>query len=359
MAEEPANDLTAELAAKVLKADLRNNIAAVAAGTRLPETARSRFEQAALGAADPKDLHAERIGSLIKIFVRGRPRLTAAEKKEIIDSGALPAEVLDAVADPDPVLPEAAAPPKTTVPNYQQTYAHYGKLYGRGERMIKKWVAWGRKTNPPDLPPLDDPPKMLAWWNRRKTCVAPDELVAHARAATDPASPTKHEEPSTKTNPPLSAPPLSTALASTAQLGFLGALQRQREAEANSGSLYNVLLRRAAEPELTDEQRATRLAAAEQARRTWDDHAKSLREFERDAEKILAATGRTWLADDVLAAVTQIHANVAAGLRQLGARVRPALTADQLASHDTELQRILDGLRALKFASAPSLPAAA
>ena len=80
----PDPEITPDVAAKVLKADDRNTIASVAAGTRLPETARGRFEKAALaGDVDPAAVLKDRQASLLKILASARRQLRPSELKEL------------------------------------------------------------------------------------------------------------------------------------------------------------------------------------------------------------------------------------------------------------------------------------
>lgn len=235
--------------------------------------------------------------------------------------------------------------------HYRKDISEYRETYGCALQSLYDWINDGKGNTPSELPPLDSPAEMLAWWKRNKKNRAPDRLVALAAAVG--SQPQNFPESFREETPP-DVPVLTPALNINA--GFLAAVERHREAEANAGALYNQLARSAGERGLTADVRQSRLATAEQARRTWADLANRLREYERDAEKILAASGRTWMADDVVASVTQAHATLAAGLRMLAERVRPALTPEQVASHDAELQRLLDGLIGLKFAQLPDMP---
>ncbi len=72
---------------------------------------------------------------------------------------------------------ETAAPLPARI-RHAQPLSHYAKLYNRSERRVKEWVSRGRHSNPPDLPPLDDPPRMAAWWRRVIDKYPPDEMLA-------------------------------------------------------------------------------------------------------------------------------------------------------------------------------------
>lgn len=51
---------------------------------------------------------------------------------------------------------------------YQHRLEHYREIYHASLRTLKRWVATGRATDPPELPPLDEPSAMLAWWTKHR-----------------------------------------------------------------------------------------------------------------------------------------------------------------------------------------------
>lgn len=107
----PDTTLPPDSAAKVLGADLRNSVAQVAAGQRLPEADRARLETSVLADADPDTvarLAKERQANLLKIWSSGRRRLTPPEMKEL-----------------EPLLPpEILARPPTKKAGYQLSLIH-------------------------------------------------------------------------------------------------------------------------------------------------------------------------------------------------------------------------------------------
>src|SRR6267378_2571093 len=56
--------------------------------------------------------------------------------------------------------------PLTAQAGYLEELPHYAEVYKRSVRQIKRWIKAGRYAKPRELPPLDQPGKMLAWWNR-------------------------------------------------------------------------------------------------------------------------------------------------------------------------------------------------
>ena len=148
---------------------------------------------------------------------------------------------------------------------YKHKLAHYTTVYPVSERTLKDWNKIGRAVEPHDLPPLDDPPAMRAWYARRKKNRVPDYLVAlSAPKKVTPVADTNSTPATTPVQPATSAatattvPAQKTSGAVTAT-GYTASLNRLREAEALAGERYTRL---AIDPKTADE--------AEQARRSWE-----------------------------------------------------------------------------------------
>lgn len=247
---------------------------------------------------------------------------------------------------------------------------HFQALLGLAElpvrvRALKGWIADGRDATPPELPPFDEPRSLKDWWMRHKKNRAPDWIVALAALA-PPAEAPAAPAPLGQASLPLGSPPAPAAATSApprSATGFLASLQRQRAAEAATGEIYNSLLAAAAVAGLSPEDQAHRSAAAEAARRSWDDNRDGLREMERDAEKILAATGRNWLADDVIASHEVIHLTLKEGLYGLLRRIRPKLKSCATSTEEDklwqeEIEKLFAIMRTSKFTALPDEAAA-
>lgn len=80
--------------------------------------------------------------------------------------------------------------------------------------------------------------------------------------------------------------------------------------------------------------------------------------MERDAEKILGASGRMWIADDVVASLEVAHLALRDGVRALLRRVRPKLLGLPPEQHEShwlaEVDALFAGLRANRFTSPPA-----
>lgn len=254
------------------------------------------------------------------------------------------------------------SPARPARAKYAHPLVHYESIYGTKLRAIKRWIAIGRDATARELPPLDEPARMKAWWVRCMSQRVPEKLATLASTMPEPtvevsAGPL-FATPVPAETVVLPAPTISIA---SAGVGFAGALQRCRSAEAAAGELYTTLLRKAASEKNADERMQIQ-AEAEHARRAWDDLVDRLRAMERDAEKILSAGGRMWSADDVMASQEVIHLALREGIRGLIRRVRPKLPslapAEQEAIWFAEVESLFAGLRANKF-TAPPIPALA
>lgn len=87
--------------------------------------------------------------ALLRRFLVGE-KLPSAERAPL--ESLLPASVLD-------------APPRPRA-DYRHELGHYSAAITCNVRTVKRWIAIGKSANPPALPPLDEPAKMLSWWER-------------------------------------------------------------------------------------------------------------------------------------------------------------------------------------------------
>lgn len=257
-----------ELAEKALQADVRNTLTDVAQGGTLPAGKRQLFLDVVIGGAAPKEIVDARRAALLRRFAQGG-RLSKEELAEIADF--MPANHCHAVT-------EGA---------YRRTYVEYEAIYHRKERTILWWVKQGKHaTNGPDLPPLDSPKDMPAWWERvmsnKQKC--PDNILAAARADNaDVVVPVPVPIQRTPLPSPASAPmPRGDSPDVDASTGFEGNLRNLRQQVA------------IAYQELIEAQQATPRveAAIEQARRRWLQLDSAAQTAEAKAPDILEKLGR-------------------------------------------------------------------
>lgn len=162
------NPLTSDVAEKVLRADLQNTVAKVAAGKPLAGPERQRFESAAMPSAPTADdlsrLKATRQAALIRRWATGG-KLTPDEMSEV--HPILPAEVLANF----PIGGLGGH-----VPTRQKAYEDYAKFFGKGLRTVKRWAAIGKKKGDPF--PFDEPARVAEWWGRNMEYSIPADVLA-------------------------------------------------------------------------------------------------------------------------------------------------------------------------------------
>lgn len=250
-------DISPELAKKGLDADARNALASLAQGDQLPTAKRELLERVIEAQADPAAVLQKRRSRLLHIYVTAQRRLNEDELAEIAD-------IL-----PDPMQIER----RLTKERYSQPQEFYAAKYGYAVRNIKKWLGIGREKCPPDLPPLDSPEQMPAWWSRNMKQRVPQRLLSGAikpeqksSAGTPPAP--EAEKPSQK--PPTQPQPTDVdALKGT---GYAAMLARVNHAELVAWDRWQKSLNK--DPFDPSEEEMLRRAydrAGEQARKVLKD----------------------------------------------------------------------------------------
>ena len=138
---------------------------------------------------------------------------------------------------PPLVLDGAAAAPKKLRGHYARLYSEYESIYGKGERTVKRWVARGKAASPIDLPPLDTPSAMPAWWRRCMAQEVPDYI---ARAAELHPAPVVAPDPPTAPAP--DSPPAPAVAPTAASLDLssmtVGEGDGVRWARQTAGAVY-------------------------------------------------------------------------------------------------------------------------
>lgn len=116
-----------------------------------------------------------RTASLIRRWLAGK-KLTDEEKIEVHQRADIPLDVLSA-GPSSPGAREAVSKLKSTRKHakYPKKLPEYAAVFGQTDRTIKRWVKRGKETG--ELPPLDNPPHMAAWWRRNMDNQVPDYLL--------------------------------------------------------------------------------------------------------------------------------------------------------------------------------------
>jgi hypothetical protein len=290
---DPAT-LPPDLARKVLGADLRNIVKKAGDGATLTTQERKLVREFLSEKIEPEELLEARRNALLQMWAAGR-KLSPQEFAEIAEY--LPIEArLPTKAAPDLVLEASTAP----VPGkYLEKIGHYAAHYEQGDRTIKRWIAKGRKTDDP--PPLDDPIQMPSWFPRHHKHRVPEILVkraAEARGVVTVEVPEETAQADGPPPPPTYRPPSEMPIGS----GFEAELQRVREEAQKAAGI------------LADAEKSGNTADIDDAQRKQDRALKRLREFERDASKILTAQGSLVDQSVVEALLLPKHAAIRADL---------------------------------------------
>lgn len=186
---------------------------------------------------------------------------------------------------------------------YGRPLEELAKIYGQTDRTIKRWIRTGKQAAAgSDLPPLENPVEMPAWWARHYKHRCPGEILEAARSS----APVK---PSASPLPPL--PPDHGLQVGT---GFEDMLRRVRDAEAEASTEYLRIMK--VNPD------DPRLASA---RKSWQELAKQLRELERDAHEILSKTGQVAQKSVVEALLAELHQPIVMGIQSLWPRLKSRL----------------------------------
>lgn len=226
-------NISAELAAKVLDADVRNMVKKVSDGGTLSPSERQLMQNAAFPESTQKT---QRALALALKYSSGA-RLTAAELSEV-------RELHPGFAPDAPVAnetgfnaPASAAPPLnlTPLPSPANGDGHatreqldsWTALYGIQHRQLRRMIARGREKNEPC--PLDDPRKMPAWVEKHVEKVRADlwQKVCAAAEAAGPA-PVEPSIPSTPSTPSMPAPSPSGPTGISIDLATVGGVEGEQ-----------------------------------------------------------------------------------------------------------------------------------
>jgi hypothetical protein len=238
--------------------------------------------------------------NLLRIWASGSRRLSAEEKVEIADmignSGNTgPAHGFS--LDPNAPLPAKLrnyykctyvdyATGSNGAPNYQNS---------KDGRTVKRWVSCGRNSKPPDLPPLDDPGSMAAWFRRAypKEPVPPVLLNYESVAPSIPAKP--QEAPSAVGAPPVVEERRMTAIHfDDLVIGEGQAVRRARKIEEASGQ------------QVEEAYSKGDLGAANTWLPKWKEAANLLRQLEKEDREARKSAGELIDRAPVLAELAQI-----------------------------------------------------
>lgn len=160
-------EVSPEMAEKVLSADLRNVIKKVGDGVPLSPSEREMMERYLAASAEMEDLQKARSAALLRRWATGG-KLSRAEMREVNSHFEEEGK---------------RGPVRVTSDQYANPLRIYAEqIWPEGNldssiRKLKRWVKKGKEADPPDLPPLDDMPRMARWYERHhRASKAPEYL---------------------------------------------------------------------------------------------------------------------------------------------------------------------------------------
>jgi hypothetical protein len=283
-------------------------------------------------APDLTEIRAQRDSALLEKWGKGT-RLSRSELDEIAPliaeaggTSQLEPEVEPGSTLPstdllgDPIGDETGTKSKKgeTVEAFARTLAEYAEIYDRSTRVIKRWIATGRK-NPTgvDLPPLDDPRNFPGWWRRNQRQRVPLDLMDLAQK-----SPKKKEGEGGRAAPENNGDGdgpgnfVHQVVPDVEGSGFAAELERIKERTRIAAS-------KLAQAEANRDE-----LAIEVANKRYSEALKLLREFERDAQAILEKQGelipRQALEMVVREAHTAIRDRMRSGIETVRAQLKSA-----------------------------------
>jgi len=230
---------------------------------------------------------------------------------------------------------EAAAPAPRTRTGYLLEQREYAARFATSERTIKRWVKTGRMGG--ELPPLDAPAAMPAWWARFYKQRVPPCILQAAQTSAPPPPPAPKPQSSEPAPSPPPAPPVATSQPAPSSEGDVGTgfgemLARVREAERAAYLEYDTALKANDEGKLP------------LARKTWAELSKQLRELERDSHDILSRSGALVEKSKVEKVLAEIHVPIVNGVRSMWRRVKAKMQAASESQQDRVWQEECDRL---------------
>lgn len=230
---------------------------------------------------------------------------------------------------------------------YGRRIADYAETYQTDLRNVKRWLERGRMVAPEDLPPLDDPAKMPAWWARRMKHRVPEKLLVLAKAAADAAPPVV---PNCNV---ANGKPVSGESGGAGEHGIGSPLQRLREAEREAGAAYRREQNPGKDAAGVDIPVAPGLV--EIRRRAWESLVETLRKEEAAEEARLKSRGGLLTKTEVVAELRPVHGEIKQKiqnfLRDVRADLRGLTEAEQDVVYAARVNAFFEFLQGNEFAA--------
>lgn len=189
---------------------------------------------------------------------------------------------------------------------YPVDYCVYAERYGyKSGDTVRAWVRLGKARG--DLPPLEEPLKMIEWWRGNMEHNVPDGILLAARGC-DPGDQFELDG-GVLESPPVKPPPVSRGpiVLGDLELGELGesADDALRQCQALQGYCFEQLQ---AALKINDH------AGAERWRKDWTSAAQTRRQWEKDFNRIQEERGHLLRKTEVLEAAQAMASGIARGI---------------------------------------------
>ena len=296
------SDLTPELAAKVLGADLRNLVKKIGSGGNLTSDERELMEKARLEGNLSEELLRARRAALLRKFASGH-RLNADEQAEI-------ASVIPATQNVVKRVTSEAY--KKTLRDYVADFIGLGMKPSKDDaRKLKNWIKHGRYDkeeklrDEPDFPPFDSPELLAEWWRRKMVYSPPDWMVQAEKSSLDkPKAPDQASAAPSSAAPPAEgkAAPQADLSISYGDLVVEGELGNDFTVKILAGAALDNY-RRYEDARKREDWRSARIIRAELI-----EDVKGLQRAKLEAQKLLAAAGDYLHAKKTMQALNELLA---------------------------------------------------
>ena len=255
------------------------------------------------------------------------------------------------IDSPEPV-PAASRPVEEVISRgsdgrvkYPESYAEYGRRFGKSARTIRSWVSHGESLEPPVLPPLHDPEQLVTWFRSYRSSKVPPGIInaAEGEDLLQDETPVSEEKKSRESDSQKDSSPTEPHESILLELSD--------DIEADEGLKQARTLSQLAWKEMKKAYELGNRTKAREWKKDWMEAVRTQRSWEKDINKIMEDRGhllrKSTLVAEMISMAASIARNVVNGLIELIDWLVLEATEDELAAlrADRKARRTL----ALKF----------
>ena len=211
---------------------------------------------------------------------------------------------------------------------YPESYAEYGRRFGKSPRTIRSWVSHGESLDPPVLPPLHDPDQLVEWFRAHRNHKVPAGII-EASELDDPSAPRmpglgkKNSSDSDSENAPPSSDPQESIL-----------LEISDDIDADAGLQQARTLAQLAWEEMQKAYEQGNRTKAREWKKDWREAVTTQRAWEKDINKIMEDRGallrKAKLVAELISMAASISRNVLNGLVEVVDHILLVLPAEEI-----------------------------